>query len=433
MAGAREAVVVGGGIGGLVAARVLADHFERVTLLEQDEVTADTEYHSGVPQARHPHALLARGAEVLERLFPGLGAELDRLGVPSGDQAQKTRLRMVTGWAPEGVLGLTIRCFTRVCLETCLRRRVLALPRVRLRAGARVDDLCFDEAGLRVTGVRVGSEVVAADFVVVAAGRHAKLRDRLAAAGFDVPEDLVVNGGLSYSTRLYHVPPGARRDWIATAQGTHAPVVRRGGAVFAVEADRWQICLIGSGGEPTPTDQDGFLAYARSLDNPLIAQCVEQGVPAGELYRVVGLGNRWTPFHRMSRWPRRLAALGDVVCSFNPVYGQGMTVAALEAEELGGLLSRSTDLDALGWRFQRRAARVLRLPWRMATSADLGWTATRSGPAARLVRWYLDRMIEVLPGDLAVYRRFFQVAQMVKGPSALFDPRVVAKVLAGPR
>jgi hypothetical protein len=136
----------------------------------------------------------------------------------------------------------------------------------------------------------------------------------------------------------------------------------------------------------------------------------------------------------MRRWPDRLLCLGDVVCALNPVYGQGMTVAATEAMILNDLLDRrrrSGDLSGLARKFQRRAARIIRQPWLMATSADLAWNAPGCAPlVARLCRWYVGRVVESIPDDFDVYRRFFLAAHMVKGPAVLLHPRVLGWVIA---
>ncbi|WP_091456395.1 FAD-dependent oxidoreductase [Actinokineospora iranica] len=428
----RHAVVVGAGIAGLSAARVLADRFERVTLVEQDTVDADTEYRGGVPQARHTHALLARGAAILEELFPGLRAELAGRGAPVFDLGESGRLLLPTGWAPRGAIGVPIQSATRAALEAGIRRRVMANPAVTVLGGVRVDGLCWD--GDRVTGVRGGGRTIEADLVVDASGRTSTLSTAaLAEAGHPLPAERVVRGDLSYSSRLYRVPADFQADWTATACLTYAPGTRRGAVVFPVEGGRWLITLIGAGGEVTPADEAGFLAYARSLPNPHIADSVAAAEPVAPLYRVVKLNNRWTLFHRAPRWPERLLCVGDVVCALNPVYGQGMTVAAMQALALRGLLAdhaRRGDLTGLARRFQRQAARDLRLPWLMATSSDLAWNLDEAAAHTRVAHWYFDRVLDLIPRDRDLFRRFYLTAHMAASPAALLHPRVVAAIAA---
>jgi 2-polyprenyl-6-methoxyphenol hydroxylase-like FAD-dependent oxidoreductase len=504
----RHAVVVGGGYGGLLAARVLSDHFDRVTVLEQDQVTADTGHHSGVPQSRHPHAMLARGADILERLFPGIRAELAELGAPVIDFGESAALLLPTGWAPRVAIGIPVQTFTRAALERCIRRRVMALPRVELRGGFKVEGLCRD--GARVTGVtgrvhgrtvdgdrragfdaesprrddpfRSGREdcrgdsggrepafhpddlhgrfpggredcrgdseaqeprfsprrssrpgpsgraTVDGELVVYAAGRTSGLAAWLTDIGFPPPAPLVVDGGITYASRLYS--DGHDGDWSGTMEYTYAPHVRRGGVLVTVEGGRRLIGLIGAAGECVPNDEAGFLAFARGMRNPLLAEHIAEATPAGPIYRMTRLDNRWTPFHRMRRWPDRLICLGDAICALNPVYGQGMTVAGMQALILADLLDgRGTDLDGLAERFQRRAARSLHLPWLMATSSDRNWNPEQAPPAARAAQWYFGRILELLPEDTDIFRRFFLAAHMIRPPTVLMHPRVIRRTL----
>ncbi|MBP2479211.1 2-polyprenyl-6-methoxyphenol hydroxylase-like FAD-dependent oxidoreductase [Crossiella equi] len=440
-----HAVVIGAGIAGLVTARVLADHFGRVTVLEQDLVDGETEYRSGVPQARHPHALLARGGQILDELFPGLSTELTEAGAPIGDYGQVMRMRLPTGWAPRGPLGITMQTFTRVRLEGAIRRRVLVRPEITLVGGFRAAGLVFDSTAQRVTGVRGRQRaedrserdlvIDDADLVVDASGRTTKLPDWLAGAGYGEPEVRTVDGKLSYASRLFHAPENFTRDWTSTAQLVLAPG-RRGGGVVAVEEGRWLITMIGAGGETPPNDEEGFLAYARSLDNPHIAECITEGKPAGPLYRAVNLTNRWTRYHRMKRWPDRLVAIGDTVCTFNPMYGQGMTVSAMQADALRVMLAdraRGGGLDGFARRFQRRTAKVIQLPWLIATQADRGWTEGKPGLFDKAASGYLGAVMNAMPEEIDLYRRFYQVAQLVKGPAVLVSPKVLARVARGRR
>ncbi|MCD0451754.1 FAD-dependent monooxygenase [Actinocorallia sp. API 0066] len=434
----RNAVVVGAGFGGLVAARVLADHFSEVTILEQDTITEETGHRSGIPQARHPHALLSRGANILEGLFPGLRDELTAAGAPVFDGGESSRVAFPNGPGPRGTIGLQVQTVTRTTLERTLRRRVLGRPEITLRSGFRVEGLRWNDDRTRVLGVSGGpasgppdtSEQVDADLVVFAAGRGSKLESWLTAAGYPVPEAQVIDGRLSYTTRVFRIPDDFDGDWKTAGEFTYAPHRKRGSAVVTVEDGRWLVSLFAAGGEKRPGDPDEFVDFARSLTNPLVAEAITAGEPDGPLYHAVKLQNRWIPYHTQARWPERFVVLGDAVCAFNPVYGQGMTVAAIEAEILQSLLvSASGDPAGLERKFQRRIAKALRLPWTMATSTDQGWSDQKPGLSQRIGRWYSDRLINLVPGDLDLYRRFFATSQMIASPATLLHPRVIAKVL----
>jgi hypothetical protein len=196
-----------------------------------------------------------------------------------------------------------------------------------------------------------------------------------------------------------------------------------------VDSDRCLITLVGAGGEVPPTDEAGFLDYAASLDVAEIPAAITAGTPLTPVYRFARMANRWICYHRLRRWPQRLIAVGDAVCVFNPVYGQGLTVAAQEAQLLGELLDGTRTLTGLAQRFQRRLGGLIRLPWSMATSSDLSWDPAPPSRSARLIRWYLHHLLDLIPTDPEVAIRFFRVQNMISNPTTLAAPRMIAKVL----
>jgi hypothetical protein len=225
------------------------------------------------------------------------------------------------------------------------------------------------------------------------------------------------------------LPPDHALSWYTAARLTYAPEINRGGGAVLVDGDRWLITLIGAGGEVPPTDEAGFLDYAASLDVAEIPAAITAGTPLTPAYRFARMANRWICYHRLRRWPQRLIAVGDAVCVFNPAYGQGLTVAAQQAKLLDELLDGARTLPGLAQRFQRRLSGLIRLPWSMATSSDLAWNPASPNRPARLVRWYLHHLLDLMPTDPEVATRFVQVQNMISGPSALVPPRMIVKVL----
>lgn len=434
-----EALVLGAGMAGLLAARVLADHFGQVSLIEQDDVTATTEHHKGTPQAHHPHVLFARGAEILERLFPGLRSELTARGAPVIDVGADGAQLLPTGWAPKGALGVSVQMVTRSALEAHIRRRVLALPEVSVTRCRRVENLIWDESHNRVIGMQTApargsahqkakvSVQLSASLVVCATGRTSALPDWLRQAGYPAPRSRSVAGSIAYSSCLIQPAPSGSGRLRADAQLTFAPRVRRGGMAVTVEDGRQLVSLLGADGELPPKDPAKFLAYAQSLGHPGIAEAFAHAESRGPIHRMLNLNNQWTLYHRMPRWPEQLVVLGDAFCVFNPIYGQGMTVAAIEAEVLDVILSRqpADNLTGLSRDFQRQAARVIRVPWAMATNADLRWVPGQQTLTARAIAWYTDRLLHAIPRHLEVYRRFYQVAQLASSPLTLLHPTVL--------
>ncbi|GLZ36144.1 hypothetical protein Lesp02_83310 [Lentzea sp. NBRC 105346] len=427
----QHAIVVGAGFAGLLAARVLSERYDRVTLVERDRIETGTAHRSGVPQAHHPHALLARGAQVLEGLFPGLRAELGEAGAVVADVGSEFMSRAPRGWAPRDEIGLLVQSVTRITLEQAVRRRVLALPQVSIVDGVQVDELVT--SGDRVVGVSGRHRATKtsfeahADLVVVASGRTSRLVDWLKAIDVHCPPRMEVDGHLAYTSRLYHVNDALNFDWVTIYEITHAPETKRGGAVSTVDGRRWFVTLFGAGGDVAPTDEAGFIEYAGTLECREVADVVKNAEPASPIYRFANLGSSWNRFDKVRNWPRGLIALGDTVCTMNPVYGHGMTLAALGAD----ILRRTLDKQRFERRFQRRLARVVGVPWLTATVTDLGWSDEKLSLPVRLQLWYGRRLFDVVPGNAHVYRRFIRVSQMVDHPATLFHPSVVATVVRG--
>ncbi|MER7348259.1 FAD-dependent monooxygenase [Streptomyces aurantiacus] len=438
--GARweRAVVVGGGYAGLVTARVLADHFTEVLVLERDPVGADTGVHPHVPQGYHAHAMLARGGDALEALFPGLRAELAELGAPVFDYGERISFLLPVGYAPPDPVGVSIQTFTRDELERRLRQRVSALAPVRLLAATRCETVTGSAPG-RLDRVRYrthdGEEPVevTADLVVDASGRSTSIDKWLSDARLPVSAKTVIKAKITYTSACYERPPQDRQDFDVAYQMTFAPGVRRGGVVLAVEHHRWMCSLFGVDEQVPPTDDEGYLEFARTLGNPRLAEQIKCGTRQGEIYRYTNPGNEWRLHHKNARWPERLIAVGDSVCVFNPVYGQGLTVAALEAELLGDLLRRrrtgSSGLDGLSRAYQRAAARAIQVPWTLATSSDLMWAPTGQPLSARFAHWYNRHVFALAVHDPGVWARFVRVLNMTAPPSLLLRPGVVAKVV----
>ena len=434
-----HAVVIGGSYAGLLTAHALADHFDRVTVLERDQVEVGTEYHAGVPQARHPHLLLAKGAQLLEARFPGLRAELAGLGAPVYDFGTGVRYLVHGGLTPRAELGITMQSVSRATLERVIRRRVLAHRAITLVPGFTVDGLQLETVSRSITGLtghahgpdrRPGQQQrIEADLVVDASGRTSRLPEWLAGVGLQQPVEQVVDGRLSYASRFVRLPEDTERDWQLTGSMPFPPDQPRGGLVLALDGGQWVVSVFGSGGELPPTDEDGLRAYAESLPLPEIAKALAVGEPLAPLYRSSGLVNRWRHYHRLARWPDRLLVVGDAFCAFNPIYAQGMTVAALQAELLGALLSTTTTPNRLGRRFQRAAGRLVHTPWSLATGSDRPWSGQPSPLGARLARAYLARVFELMAIDPEVYRRFIAVQNMVAAPATLLAPALVGRVL----
>jgi 2-polyprenyl-6-methoxyphenol hydroxylase-like FAD-dependent oxidoreductase len=294
-------------------------------------------------------------------------------------------------------------------------------------------------AGGAVSGVSLrsrdggGAELLPADLVVDASGRGSHAPQWLRALGYDAPEETVVNAGLAYASRVYRVPSGRRFPWQALYLQSRAPGERRGGLVLPIEGGRWVVTLTGLGGEHPPTDDAGFLEYARGLRSPHLYEAIRGAEPLSPISGHRSTANRLRHFERLARWPERFVVLGDAACAFNPVYGQGMTTAALGAELLDGCL-RPGRLAGLGRRFQRELARVNRVPWLLATGEDHRYPTTTGGSPGWATRWqhrYVDQVMRLSTEDPGVRLRVLEVLHLLRLPSALFTPGLALARTAG--
>lgn len=422
-----HAVVIGASMAGLTAARVLADRFERVTVVERDRTGAEASPRKGVPQGQHTHVLLEGGARVLARLFPGLFDELTQHGVPSFDSSRDVRWFHYGVWKQRFDSGLVMRSASRPLLESCVHARVAARPEVRFVEGADAASLVPDAPGRGVGGVRIGDETLAADLVVDASGRGSRTPQSLEALGYGRPEESRVEIRLGYASRLYRIPAQAQRDWRMLAVYAQAPRSTRYAVVFPLEGNRWIVTLAGCLADYPPGHEAGFLEFARGLDRPDVFEAIREAEPLSPIATFRYPAQQRRHYERMARFPEGLVVLGDALCSFNPLYGQGMSVAAMEADALGACLAEARGLQDLPRRFFARASRILFNPWLLATGADFLYPTVdgKRPPGSDFLGWFNTRVLTRCGSDPDVARRFLDVMHLVRGPAALATPRLL--------
>ncbi|MDL1900910.1 2-polyprenyl-6-methoxyphenol hydroxylase-like oxidoreductase [Anaerolineae bacterium CFX9] len=434
------ALVIGASMAGLLAARVLSDHFDRVLIIERDALPESPVERGGVPQGRHVHALLVQGQELLESFFPGLSAELTEYGFPRMVWCRDTCYFTPGGWIKRFDSGIVTNVISRPVLEFMVRQRVLSHPRVTLLSGREVRGLMTTPDKAHVTGVEAGvrgSDAIeqhAADLTVDASGRGSKAPDWLTALGYPAPAETAVNSYVGYATRLYQKPE-REVDWrVLFINARSAENNLRGGAIFDIGGGMWQVSLGGLNRDYPPTDEAGFMAFARTLASSTLADALEDAVPLSPIvgYRIDG--SRQRHYERLVRRPERFILMGDAVCAFNPIYGQGMTVAAMEAIDLDRLLrlSGTHDLTGLAARFQKQIAGTIRSAWLLATGEDLRFPGTegdRPSLFGRLIQRYIDRYLQVSYADETLTRTFIQVSNLTASPISLLSPPILARVL----
>lgn len=420
----RRVVVLGASLAGLFAAAACAGGGRVVTVLERDGLPDRPEPRPGVPQGRQPHVLLYRGLSALEELLPGLGDELAAAGAVEIDSGRLAWLGEV-GWTLYGAPQFSILSATRPLLEQVIMRRVRQLPGVVV-----VDDN-------RVTSVRRGDEapwqvgtadgaVHDADLVVDATGRGSRLPTWLVEAGADPGEVSEVDAHTGYATREYAVPAGLVEPAGVVVQQT--PQTCAGALVLPVEGGRWLIGAVGSGDRRPPRDAAGFEEFVRALPDPAVAEVMDLGRPVSDVAVHRQTGNRRHHYERLRSWPAGLLAVGDALCAFNPVYGQGVAVAACEALMLSRALQGG--LRPGGERLLlREFARFTALPWAIATGQDLRMPTSEGSPSlAGTVsgRWTDELTRLAAHGDRDAAWALARVYHLMATPRALMHPRLVA-------
>ncbi|HWC12369.1 MAG TPA: FAD-dependent monooxygenase [Acidimicrobiales bacterium] len=430
------AVVVGASMAGLCAARVLADRFERVVVLDRDELPQGAEARGQVPQGRHPHLLLVAGARLLEGWFPGITRELESAGAVDIDLAADFYWHQAGGLMRRPSSDLRGPVMSRPLLEATVRRRVEALSSVAVRSATAAEGVDLDPDGGRVTGVRLeDGSTVPSTLLVDATGRQARTLAWLEAEGYSPPSMSTVAVDTRYVTRPYRRTAEPARDWVAAAV-IDEPATKRLAMALPVEGDRWLVLFGGLNGERPPVEEPGRLAYARSLPSPVIAEIIEASEPAGETVTHRFPANQRRHVEKLRRFPLGWVLLGDAVCSFDPIYGQGMTSAAMRAEALGASLDRAGAVDR---RFARRyfgaVGRVVAVPWSIAVGGDFVYDGTtgRKSPGTDLLNRYMARVNVAAQHDDVVALRFNEVAALVRRPETLLAPLFALRVLRAAR
>lgn len=434
----KRAIVVGAGMGGLTAAGALAGHFEEVLVLERDALPADPADRHGVPQGRHVHALLAGGQRALAELFPGFDVDLAGAGAVILRMGLDVRTER-PGYDPfpQRDLGVDGFAMSRPLIEWLVRERVRALAGVELRPDHWVGAILAGPDGAAVTGVRCDGDPLDADLVVDASGRGTLTLELLAAIGRPAPETSTIGVDLRYASAVFAIPDDAPADWKGVFHMPLMPRTSRGALLLPLEGGRWIVTLAGRHDEDPPVDPDGFMAFARHLRVPTIHRAIEHAKRLGEVTRFGFPESVWRHYERLEGFPRELLTAGDALCRFNPVYGQGMSVAALEAVTLRRLLTaRAGEPDPLAGLappFFAAAAEAIENPWFGAAVPDFIHPKTRGTRPENFeatLKFGLG-LTRLAARDPAVHKLTAEVSNLLKPRSAYREAGLVERILAG--
>jgi 2-polyprenyl-6-methoxyphenol hydroxylase-like FAD-dependent oxidoreductase len=437
----KQAVVIGAGMGGLTAAGALADCFDQVVVLERDTLPSEPTYRAGTPQARHVHALLLSGQRALSELFAGFEQDLARAGAVPLRVGLDVRVER-PGYDPfpQRDLGWFSYAVSRPTIERAVRQRVESRANTTLRQRCRVQEVLASPNGEAVAGVRYengngASETIAADLVVDASGRGALTLALLQLIGRPLPEETTIGIDLGYATCVFAIPDDASTDWKGVMTFGQAPQNSRGGLMLPLEGNRWMATIGGRHGDVPTGDAEGFLTYARALRTPTIYNAISHAKRLGGVARYGFPESVRRHFERLEVFPRGLLPIGDAICRFNPVYGQGMSVAALEAcllkrllEDLGKV---SNPIAALAPIFFAEVQTLIETPWSVAI-LDFVFPDTRGQRPAdfETTLKFGIALTRLAAEDPAVHKLTVEVQHLLRPRSVYRDPALVHRALA---
>ena len=434
----QHAIVMGGSLGGLLTARVLSKHFDRVTIVEKDRVSQVPESRPGQPQTQHLHGLLGMGLKIMTDYFPDLPLALVANGASINDFAMSMRWHLYGGYRSQFKIGFPSTTMSRGLLEHLIRERVLAIPNLTLLDRAIVKSLQTTPNRDRVIGTIVAqhdsqsqTRLLSADLVVDVTGRSSRSGQWLEDLGYDPPPASKVHVNVCYTTRIYRRDPEDPRSHAWILNSPTPPQQANFGGIIPIEGDRWIVSVGGWHGNWAPTTEAGFLEFVRGLPSPDIYDIISQSEPLSEIvpYKFPFSLRRY--YERLRRFPVGYLVLGDAVSSFNPTYGQGMTVAALEVAELDRLLTQNVSPTQLAQTFFQRIAKIIDIPWQLAVGEDFRFPQTTGVKplGTDFINLYATWVHRTTLHDPVVCETFLQVMNLMIQPICLLHPRIVWRLL----
>jgi 2-polyprenyl-6-methoxyphenol hydroxylase-like FAD-dependent oxidoreductase len=436
----ERAVVLGASMSGLLTARVLADYFRTVTVVERDVLPDEPTNRRGVPQGRHPHALLPRGAQTLGELFPEILDELVADGAAVWDDGELSKLYISFGghlMVRSGKAAVDHKANamyhpSRPFLERHVRRRLQAIENVTIIDGRDVAELTSTADRKRVTGVGVtardggAEQELSADLVIDAMGRAAHTPAFLETLGYGRPVEDQIVMHTTYVSQTLRIPPGTVKEMLAIIGP--APVRPTGMFLVGHENDTWIFTVFGMVGHEPPRDLAGMLSFAQEYAPAHLLAAVRAGEPIAPVVQHRLPSSQWRRYDKMRRFPDGLLVCGDAMCSFNPIYGQGMSVAAMDAVALRKSLRHGvTDLPR---RYFRAAAKSIGVAWGLGAGSDLAFEEVegRRTASMRFTNRFVDWVLTACETDAVVNAQFYKVTGLVNPPARLFHPSFIYRV-----
>lgn len=436
----KIAVVNGGGISGMIAARVLSDFFESVIVIEQDGTTDTKKPRKFAPQGHHVHLMLGKGTDLLEDLFPGFVDDLEKLGAYRFNFYRGWKWFHYGSWRRRDELEDSGYVQTRPLLEYNLRRRTEAVSNIRFEYGSIVTGYLSRNQGKSVHGIRVRNVShieynLEADLVVEAGGRNGKVMDFLSEINAPLPAEELREVRPGYTSLHFEHINRMGDDWDVMIVHPHAPHSSKAGFIFHIEDDHWHVSLGGNLVEETPDNLQSFLDYAKQLDSPAIYEAIKDARPINEITSIRIPAYRRRYFEKIKNPPERLIVVGDSYAVVNPIYGQGMMLAALEIDAFRNLLRKRSlnnrGLDGLTKEYFRDAGKWVDNAWLILASLDLSYPQFRDkrGLIINILIWYIDRLMKKCAYDEKIFAAFNKVFHFRKRALYLLRPEIFFRVL----
>ncbi|KIA64339.1 hypothetical protein [Nocardia vulneris] len=436
-----QVVILGAGIAGLLATAAAAASgcVDQVVLVDSDILPADPVPRRNIPQAAHVHGLLASGCRAVDQLVPDFLDTVVDLGGVAGDFARDVALGTPFGWAQRFPSDLRVVGASRDLIEWAIRVHVSAMPGVQLLCGHTCTGLLAEPSSTAVIGAQLSSVdwttiAVPADLVIDATGRGSRADRWLTDLNLAPPPTVTVDSHAGYASRVYTLSADYRPDWLCCYLPLVAPHHPRGGLVCRIEGDRYRVSLFGVGSDRPTRHEENFLSFARSLHDPTIAEIIDSAEPVTPVRVTTATSNRRRYPERTARYPANFVHVGDALCCLNPIYGQGMSVAANAAVVLGRQLA-ATSLDrGFAARFHRAVTPVTQWAWTLATSADVRWPgATSPNPVQRIMGRHLDRVMAAATRSPRVQQSFLDVMHLLRSPISLAAPPTLLRTFTAAR
>jgi 2-polyprenyl-6-methoxyphenol hydroxylase-like FAD-dependent oxidoreductase len=433
----KHAIVIGCSMAGLLAARALSDSFEKVTILERDPVQPVPESRKGQPQTRHVHGLLAPGLLIFNEYFPGIEAEMVTAGALSGDMAQAFHWHCEGGYRLQFDSGLAGMTMSRPFLEFHIRRRALAVPNITLLDSCSVKALITSPDRRQVQGVLMNrrdeeneTETLLADLIVDASGRGSSTPKWLEGLGYERPQETEVKIRVSYATREYRRTIKGPGIIYLEMISPRAPQEKRGAFLFPVEGDRWILTAGSYVGDHIPATEDGLMEYIRNLPASNIYDVISKAEPLSEVLTYKYPSSLRRHYEKLKRFPENYLVMGDAAGSMNPIYGQGMTSAAMQSKVLQRTVQQS-DLQGIWKTYFKEIARVIDIPWQLTVGEDFRYPETEGvkPPFIDLINAYVSKAHRATHRDPVVYKQFLRVMNLMDPPASLMSPAIFWRVL----